>query len=57
MYCQRCGEEPEIDLELCPECGENLCEGCWGDKTIEICGDCERIERKGVVIQPIHPVG
>lgn len=38
--CEICGEEPDIVIELCPDCGKYLCERCWGDKTQEICQRC-----------------
>lgn len=40
--CDRCREEPEIALELCYNCGEALCERCWGDRTVSVCSKCDR---------------
>lgn len=40
--CDRCKEEPEVSTELCYKCGEELCEGCWGDKTVSVCSKCEK---------------
>lgn len=43
MYCSRCGEEPDFDLQLCWKCGENLCEYCM-PVTDDMCWKCQREE-------------
>ncbi len=44
--CQFCNEEPESDdLKLCPECGQELCEWCWGNSVaLIVCRRCGRKE-------------
>ena len=45
-YCDRCGEEPVIDLTVCVVCGQALCESCmankWGDECRERQVDVDR---------------
>jgi len=50
-FCDGYGEEPSVMLEQCPECGRNLCERCWGDRTIEICHLCSRGEPNSLVAE------
>lgn len=42
-HCDRCHEEPDIYLKLCPDCRELLCEICWGNRANESCGRCIRL--------------
>lgn len=40
--CDRCKEDPEVSTFLCSECGYDLCERCWGDRTQEVCSECSK---------------
>jgi len=41
MYCDRCKEEPNAILNWCENCGQNLCESCYGNPTSLWCEKCE----------------
>ena len=45
MYCVCCGEEPNMFLEECCDCGQVLCERCWGDPAFECCRECLKKSR------------
>ena len=47
MNCDRCKEEPIDLLIYCENCGQNLCEGCYGDPTSVWCISCEEDLRVG----------
>lgn len=40
MYCERCGEEPVLELMYCYTCEMNLCETCYGRSDNEQCRAC-----------------
>ncbi len=40
-YCDKCGEEPSFALHECEECGDALCEYCYGELALVICRTCE----------------
>ena len=45
-YCDRCHEDTDLGGELCYQCGQVLCDQCWGERANEICRECLEKESK-----------